>query len=85
MIPACVYKSILHAILFVELKKYFTSFYVLCVDRARTYRRFDIVIRQGLRTLVVSEGAAIATWNGFSTRAVKAIWYKMLSSVSKNQ
>ena len=49
---------------------------VLCIDKASTYRRFDIVILQGLRTLIVSEGAEVATWNGFSSRVVKAILHK---------
>ena len=39
---------------------------MLCIDKASTYRRFDIVIRKGLRTLIVSEGTQVATWNGFS-------------------
>ena len=39
---------------------------MLCIDKASTYRRFEIVIRKGLRTLIVSEGTQVATWNGFS-------------------
>ena len=39
---------------------------VLCIDKASTYRRFDIVILQGLTTLVVSEGTQVA-WYEFSS------------------
>ena len=56
---------------------------MLCIDKASTYRRFDIVIRQWLRTLVVSEGAEVATWNEFSLRVVKAILYKRVCFVNK--